>query len=269
MMNPTTDAGSLAAWVCAALVGAALLVAAPPTAEAQSPINGNLDIQFGPYYPRIDEEFSGGEGPFEQTFGTDNRTMLQLDAVYYLWQGHGKLGVGPTVGYTRFNGNAEIRNGGSDGGDGTNGGDGMNGGDGSGEDGVNLEEETRFTVFPLGLIGAYRWDYPATEWGIPLAARVEGGFDYYLWRVADENGDVVQSGEFQGSGGTPGFHASLRGELLLDWLDSKSAAQFDYSWGVNNTYFLVEYTFSQVQDFDGEGFRLGHNSWRLGLAFEF
>jgi hypothetical protein len=251
--------------VCAALVGAALLIAAPSTAEAQSPTNGNLDIQFGPYYPRIDEEFDTDEGPFETTFGTDTRVMLQIDAVYYLWQGHGKLGIGPTFGYTRFNGDAEIRDG-----DGSNGGDGSDGGgDGSGGDGVNLEEETRFTVFPLGLIGTYRWDYPTTEWGIPLAARVEGGFDYYLWRVADENGDVVNEGDFSGAGGTPGFHATLRGELLLDWLDSKSAAQFDYSWGVNNTYFFGEYTFSRVRDFDGKGFRLGDNSWRLGLAFEF
>lgn len=256
MSSTTTPLGARSALLVAALFAGALWMIAPSTARAESPINGNVDLHFGPYYPNIDQEFDGSEQPFEDTFGSNNRVMAQLDALYYVWKRHGKLGFGATLGYVRFNGDAQIQGGGSNGGD-------------SGGDDVNLQEETRFNVFPLGLIGAYRWDYPSEQWGIPLAARAEVGLDYYLWRIADESGSTIDSGNLNGSGGTPGGHLTLRGELLLDWIDPKSAAQFDYSWGVNNTYFFWEYTFSRVRDFDGEGFRLGDNFWRMGLAFEF
>jgi len=257
----------------AAALGAILVLAAPTTAGAESPVQGNVDLQLGPYFPRIDEEFDNSdEQPFADTFGSDNTTMAQLDAVYYLWDQHGKLGVGASFGYAKFSGQAQIEGGEGSNGGGSDGGGSNGGGSGDGvsdEDGVDLTEQTNFNVFPLGVIATYRWDHPVQEWDIPVALRGELGFDYYLWRIADESGNTADTGDLSGSGGTPGVHASLRGELLLDWIDPKSAAQFDFSWGINNTYLFWEFTFSRVRDFDGEGFRLGDNFWRLGLAFEF
>lgn len=238
-------------------------LAAPDTAHAQqreSNVTGSFDVQFGPYYPRVDDEFDNAT-PFEQTFGSSSAVMFQADALYYLWTGHGKLGVGATFGYSQFSGTTQV--GGSNGGNG-------GGGNGGGNDGdVQLEKTSNFSVFPLGLIASYRWDFLVTEWNIPLALRVEGGLDYYLWELTDGSGDNPSSSDVPGAGGTPGYHAAGRLEFLLDWLDPTSAAQLDFSWGINNTYLFAEYSYSQVRDFDGSGFRLGDTNWRIGLSFDF
>lgn len=231
--------------------------------QINSEVNGNFDFKVGPYFPNIEAEFAEGDRPFSGAFGTDKRLLGQVSAEYYLWQGHGKLGLGATAGYTRFTGSSEIE------GDGTAE-DGANDQEGSTEgNNLDLNEEARFTVFPLGVIAAYRWDFLVHQFGLPIAAKIEGGLDYYLWKISDGSGNVATIDGNRAAGGTPGAHATLRGEFLLDWVDPQSAASFDMSWGINNTYLFAEYTFSRVQDLNGQGFRLGDNFWQLGLAFEF
>lgn len=265
----TVDRLKLPVAVAAAVV-TLMALGSSAAAQANSEVSGNVNLKFGPYYPSVDEEFSDAN-PFEDAFGSDPRILGQLDAEYYLWQGHGKLGVGVTFGYTNFTGSSQIEGTGGDSGgtDGNGGGDDNSGNDGSSDDGVNLEEETKFRVFPLGLIASYRWDYLVEELNVPLALKGEAGFDYYLWRVKDGGGDVSQADGKKAAGAVPGYHVAGRLEFLLNAIDPETAAAFDLSWGINRTYLFGEYQFSQVDGFGGDSLRLGDSTWKIGLAFEF
>lgn len=260
-------------------IAAATLLADASTASAQSPVSGNINVKFGPYYPSIDQEFSGGTQPFQESFGTDSRILGQISAEYYLFEEFGKVGVGVTAGYSNFTGTSEIEGGdnGDGGGGGMDGDGGMNGdgggntdGDGS-ESGVNLTEETKFRVIPLGVIASYRWDWLVKNYNVPLAPKVEAGLDYYLWRVKDGAGNLSKAGEdnARAAGGVPGYHLAARMEFLLDAIDPETAAAFDMSWGINSSYLFAEYNYSQINGFGGDRFKLGDSTWKIGLAFEF
>jgi hypothetical protein len=256
--------------VFAAVVVTLMALGSSAAAQSESEVSGNVNLKFGPYYPSVDEEFSDAT-PFEDAFGSNPRVLGQLDAEYYLWQGHGKLGVGVSFGYTNFTGSSQIQGTGGDSGgtDGGGGGDDNGGDDGSSDDGVNLEEETKFRVFPLGLIASYRWDYLVEELNVPLALKGEAGLDYYLWRVKDGGGDVSEADGQKAAGAIPGYHVAGRLEFLLNAIDPETAAAFDLSWGINRTYLFGEYQFSQVDGFGGDSLRLGDSTWKIGLAFEF
>jgi len=259
---------ALAAGVTAA---ALLVLAGAPTASAQegeSPVSGNINVSLGPYYPSIDEEFAGSDQqPFRESFGNDSRLLGRFSAEYYLLDDIGNLGVGVTAGYTNFTGTSEIEGGGN--GDGSNG-DGNGDGESS-DSGVDLDEETKFRVFPLGVIASYRWDWLVQNFGIPLAPKAEVGLDYYIWRIKDGAGNISQAGDDNGkaAGAIPGYHLAARIEFLLDAIDPETAAAFDMSWGINNSYLFAEYNFSQINGFDGGRFQLGDSTWKIGLAFEF
>jgi hypothetical protein len=263
--------------VFAAILVTVMAFGSSAAAQSNSEVSGNVNLKFGPYYPAVDEEFSDAT-PFADAFGSNSRVLGQLDAEYYLWQGHGKLGLGVTVGYTNFTGSSQIQGTGEDsGGNGGDGGDGSGGdgggdnggGDGSSDDSVNLEEETKFRVFPLGLIASYRWDYLVEELNVPLALKGEAGLDYYLWRVKDGSGDISEADGQKAAGAVPGYHLAGRVEFLLNAVDPETAAAFDLSWGINRTYLFGEYNFSKVDGFGSDSLRLGDSTWKIGLAFEF
>jgi len=247
------------------VVAGVLLVMSAAPAQAQSDVSGNFELRLGPYYPSIDSELSGAQ-PFQDTFGSNGRVLGEIKVDRYLYIGHGKLGVGGSAAYTNFSGEGEIV-GGGDGGSGNGGSDGGS----SGDDGSGLTAETKLQMLPLRAQVFYRWDYLVEEFNIPVAARVEAGLDWYMWRIRDGSGNTATFGEDgpKASGATAGYHGAAGLEFNLNALDRGSAASFDYSWGINRTYFFAMYEISRVNDFGGEGFNLSDNNWRLGLAFEF
>ncbi|MFB6352248.1 MAG: MXAN_2562 family outer membrane beta-barrel protein [Bradymonadaceae bacterium] len=259
------------ALMAALAVAAATLMADASPASAESPVTGNIYVKLGPYYPSIDEEFAGEAKPFRESFGTDKRLLGQIAGEYYVFDDYGKLGVGVMAGYSSFTGKSEVQggDGGNGGGDGGNGGgDGGNGGDSS-DSGVNLTEETKFRVFPIALIASYRWDWLVEKFRIPLAPKVETGFDYYIWRVKDGAGNLSKTDGTEAAGGVPGFHVAARIEFLLDAIDPETAAAFDMSWGINNSYLFAEYNYANINGFGGDHFNLSDSTWKVGLAFEF
>ncbi len=233
--------------VAAALCAAGLMAWAVP-AQAQSqppPTNGFMELKLGPYVPGVDQEF-GGSGPYEQFFG---RSMLhgefQLD--YHLWQGVGKLSVAGSAGYGRVR--ARVRS----------------------DDGEPVEtgERATFRIIPLRASLVYRYDYSALNHGVPLVPVLKGGLNYYFWRVTTPTGDTAISDGVVGSGGRPGWHVSAGLHLHLNFFDRRSAAAFDMTWGIHNSYLFYEYTWSRVDGFGSGGLNLSANHWAVGLAFEF
>jgi hypothetical protein len=227
-----------------------VFVAAP--ASAQTDINGNFELRFGPYYPSVDSEFGGDAQPFQELFGSNGRIMGELKFDKYVYDGHGKLGVGGTIGYTNFTGDAQITT--------------LGGGDSP-----DIDAETKLQLLPLRAQVFYRWDFLQQRFDVPIVPRLEAGLDWYMWRIRDGNGNTATFGEGgpKAQGATAGYHGSAGLEVNLNPIDPKSAATFDYTWGVNRTYLFALYEFAQVNDFGGEGFNLSDQTWKVGLAFEF
>lgn len=220
---------------------------APAVAAAETPIHGNFEFRLGGYYPAIDDEF-GDNGPFAEVFGEKNLLLGELEVDGYLWQRFGKFGIHGNIGFSKVKGTAIAA-------------------DTAEQDAV--EDTTTFGITPLRAGLVYRYDYSAIHHGIPLAAVFKGGLDFYRWRIADSNGETASVGGETGAGWTNGWHLSAALHLLLDIIDPASAAAFDLSWGVNNSYLFVEYMMTKIDDFGGGGFDLSDNIWMFGLSFEY
>lgn len=235
----------------AAAATAALLTLAPLGASAETPTWGAMDLKFAGYYPAIDAEF-GDTGPFSDTFGTKSLLLGELEVAGWLWQGFGKLGVAGHVGYSRVKGGAVPTE-----------------ETASDEEADAIEDTTAFAVFPLRVSAVYRFDWLAQNTRIPLSFSVKVGPDFYRWRITNSNKQTAEFDGASGAGWTSGWHAAAGLQLLLDVLDTSTAAAFDLHWGVNNSYLFVEYMATKIDDFGGGGFDLSDNLWLFGLSFEF
>lgn len=273
-------------------------------AFAESDVQGVAELRLGGYYPgQIDSDVSGGD-PFQNTFGGSSERLTELEVDAYLYDGIGKFGLGVSWGYVTFSGNASSGEGGdnsgggggssagntSDGGSnnstgsGSNGQSGTNGdstagaGSGSskptGANAISVSETTNFEVYPVRLSALYFFDYPATEWSIPLVPAFRGGLTYKFWQVKDGGDNTAtypteNGGTVEGSGGKAGWHVGAGMYFLLDVVDQSSASSFDMTWGVNNSYLFAEYLKSRVDGFGAKGLDLSDEQWMFGIATEF
>lgn len=223
--------------------------------SSDTPISGSFELKLGGYYPsRIDEDLaaSGQEGAFEKFYGTDNLLYGELVVERYLFQRFGKFGVGAHIGIARRKGEVQVVDGATD------------------EEMSDVPGETNFRLVPLRASLFYKYDYSAIHHNVPLVPFVRAGLDYHLWRVADGDGETsTSSDEAVSKGARSGWHASLGLQILLDFIDPATAASFDLSWGVNNSYLFGEYMISRIDSFGAAGLDLSDEQWLFGLAFEF
>lgn len=205
---------------------------------------GMMEFSLGPYHPMVDAEFDNG--PYGQFF--DSRSMLygEVQVDYHLWQRIGKLSLGVHAGYARISGSMR---------------------DQDGEE-IDADERTAFRIIPVKTSLVYRYDYSAHHHNIPLVPVAKAGLNYNFWRVVDPAGDTADVDGARGSGGRLGWHATLGLHFHLDFLDPSTAAAFEMTWGIANSYLFAEYTWTRVGAF-ADGINLGANHWSAGLAFEF
>lgn len=231
----------------AVVVCLGVLALAPQTASAETPTYGAFELKLGTYYPNIDSEF-GDSGPFSDIFGTKNLVMGEIEVDGWIWQGFGKAGVAASFGFSRVKGTARAAN---------------------PDNQSEVSDTTSFGVMPFRVGAMYRFDWLALHTKIPLSFNLEGGFDFYRWRIADSNGNTAEFDGESASGWKPGYHLGGGVQLLLDFLDTATAAAFDLNWGINNSYLFAEYLVTRVDGFGAEGFDLSDNIWLFGLSFEF
>ena len=227
--------------------------------DSQSPITGSFELKLGGYYPyRIDEELTaqGQPGAFEEFYGTDNMLYGELVVERYIIRNYGKLGVGGHIGLARRKGEVQTA--------------AAMAGEDSEEATTDVPGETNFRVIPLRASVFYKYDYSAIHHNIPLVPFARAGLDYHMWRVVDGDGETSGNDDTGVSrGARTGWHASLGLQLLLDFVDPATAASFDLSWGINNSYLFGEYMISRVDSFGSQGLDLSDEQWLFGLAFEF
>ncbi|RAL22248.1 hypothetical protein DL240_10365 [Lujinxingia litoralis] len=246
-MNVSTRARHVGGPLVSAGVVMMAVMLSGAAAQAQSPVSGVLEIKGGAYSPRIDQEFGGAEGPFESFFGGKSMVLGEVEYDHHLWRGFGKLSLGFNAGYGSVSARVHTP-------------EGMP---------IEVSDEARFRVIPLRAGLVYRYDYSALHHNIPLVPKLKAGLDYHLWRVVGPDGETAGAGEERAAGGKFGWHVTAGLNFHLDFIDQGSAAAFDMSWGVNNSYLFAEYTWANVDNFGGEGLDLSTSHFAFGLAFEF
>jgi hypothetical protein len=214
--------------------------------HGESPQNGALEIRFGRYNPLVDESVSGT--PYRDVFGTQSRYIFGLEGDWQLvrFPHVGTLGPGLGWGYTRDTANAKITS-----------------------TGQPSAEKTTLSIMPIYLVGVFRADVFAREFGIPLVPYAKLGLGTALW-FASDGGTTSRVNGSLGRGLSYGPQWALGGMFLLDELDEQTARDADNSLGINNSYIFAEWYGSNLDGFgSSKRLNVGANSWVLGLAIEF
>lgn len=239
------------------LCAVAALLLAPTVASAQE-ISGAsartsvLEFRFGGYKPLIEQEGALGENPYNATFGASSMLLAEVEYDRQLFQKFGSAAVGLSAGYAEKYGAATALR--------------------ANQDGslapVEALENTALKVVPLRLLGVYRFDWGALNYGVPLVPYAKAGLVYTLWWVTEGGGVEYANGQ-RGAGGKWGYQGSLGLSLMLDMLEPRLARDFDTDVGVNHSYLFAEYTYAQVNSFGAAGLDLSSRHWMFGLTLEY
>jgi len=214
--------------------------------RGESPQNGALELRIGRYVPQVDKSVPGT--PFRDVFGDKSRYMFGFEGDWQVlrFPHLGTLGPGLGWGYTRATGNAHI----------------------TATDEPSAEQ-TALSVMPFYLVGVFRADVFARDFGIPLVPYAKVGLGYALWWASD-GGTTSREAGVVGRGVSYGPQYALGAMFLLDFLDQQTARDADNSLGINNSYIFGEWFNSELDAFGSKShMNVGANSWVLGLAIEF
>jgi hypothetical protein len=234
---------TLPAALCALAVG----LAAP--ARAESPLTGALELKLGGYHPQIDSEPGLAFKPYSTYFGDHNILLFEAEYERQLWQTFGSVALGGSAGYGEIYGHGKYATG--------------------PQAGQNSTDLTALKVYPLKLLGVYRFDVLARRYDIPFVPFAKLGFVYQFYRVTNGSGDVATDSNGQkGEGGVPGWEGDLGMAFLLDWLDGDLARDFDIDLGVNHSYFFAEWRYASIDAFGGKSLVFSDKLWMFGLALE-
>ncbi len=238
----------------AVLVSMGMFASSAQAAQAakQSPLNWTAHVGFGFYtVDNISDEFDSGTDPAKSIFGDTLDFTFQMGLERLLYKGVGTVGVEGTFGFYQTSGKGLF------------------------EDGQKSSDSTDLNLFPFRLSAVYRFTWLWEEFKVPVAPTAKFGFDYTIWWITDQKGDVAKwtkpgGGTAFGRGGTFGLHVSYGLMFCLDIVDSRLANEFDQDVGVNNTWLFVEGTYAWINDFgSSSSFDLSSHFLLAGLLFEF
>jgi len=204
-----------------------------------------FEAEFGPYLPEVDAGLTSGT-PYADVFGKGATLLGRFRIDRALYQGIGQLGIGVGLGF------------------------GQDVGKGVFADGSHSADTTVFNWVPFELGVAYRFDYAALHWKIPLVPSVRIGLVSDLWWVLDGGGKVATDSAGERAQGLRfGYEYSAGLALHLNPLDPSLAMDFRRSAGVDNSYLFVQVRRMEIDGFGSEGLRLSDTSWSMGLSLEF
>ncbi len=213
-----------------------------------SPQHTALELRFGPYSPKIDENTDNPV--YGEFFGDGMRFMVGLEVD---WQAYrvphlGTLGIGLGWGYTQMSATNLIPAGGNP------------------ADSSSVSQESRLTIMPFYAVGVLRVDTFARDIGVPLVPYAKLGFAYAFWWVYDGIGIATNDAGTKAKDTSTGIQAALGCMFLLDVLEPSAARTADSDTGVNNSYLFFEWA---VSDYGRDSqMNVGANTWVTGLAFE-
>ncbi|MET0285289.1 MAG: MXAN_2562 family outer membrane beta-barrel protein [Polyangiales bacterium] len=199
-----------------------------PPLEVDSPMWMGLELRVGPYRP-------GTTSAFRETYQNDRGWMLnvEFDVTLYHIPWVGQLNAGLNWGWANYDARAiDVDN-----------------------PGMRADEKTKFTVFPIGLLGILRVDALARHTVVPLTFAGKIGYELVRWK-ADLGPDD------EGKGLNKGLRYGAQAAIELDWFDRGTARRMDEDWGINHTYLLFEWYESKTKG-------VGDSTFTFGLGAQF
>lgn len=212
-------AGLAAVAVVASLAAPATaqdLASDPAEDRMHSPRYGTFELRTGPYYPNVDDEPGLTGTPFADVFKSDSSMLWRAEVGLDLIDWVGRLGIGGSIGWTRFKGKARLL------------------------DGSEANDDTTFAVLPLTAVLTYRADFFHEWWGIPLVPYGKVGYGFVRWWTELDGNPSQDAGE--GSGWARGLELSGGVQLVLDGLEREQAAELDQDFGINSTSLFFDAT---------------------------
>jgi hypothetical protein len=198
-----------------------------PPLEVDSPMWMGLELRVGPYRP-------GRTHAFEQTFLNDRGWMLNVEFDVTLWHipWLGQLNGAFNWGWANYDAHALMRG-----------------------DNTRVTETTKFTVYPMALLGVLRVDALARHTVVPVTFAGKIGYELVRWKAST-------GGDKDGDGLNKGLRWGAQAAFELDWFDRGTARRMDEDWGVNHTYLLFEWYESHTKG-------TGDNTFTFGLGAQF
>jgi hypothetical protein len=225
----------------------------PPTAAAQessvlsddyvaahrsfeSPELFTLELRIGPYEPDV------GNDSFSQAYPDDDGPLLgaELDFIAFRLKEVLMLGVGASIGFANYSGEAPSRDAWE-----------------SGNQVQRTDEETDFDLIPLAALGVLRVDALARKLSIPFIFTGKIGYRWAIW--SSEGG-----GGGDDSGVSPGLIWAAQIALDLDFFDRRAARLMDEEWGINHSFIFFEV---YGTDTSGDATPMDDTIWAAGLGF--
>lgn len=205
--------------------------------------NGMYELRFGPYAPKIDDEFSG-TGPYEQIFGNKKRVLLGFEADWQALQVDRIASLGPGIGFgvTQMSGKAPLT-------------------DGSG---VSAQENA-MTILPMYGVGVLRVTVLQDQLRVPLVPYAKAGLGYALWWTTTA-GELARVDGKKGRGSSYGPQWAAGLMLNLGFLDRSGEAELRTGPEFESAYLFGEWLSSDLGGFGKKTLNVGANTWFLGLA---
>lgn len=212
----------------------------------ESPQYVALELRFGPYSPKVDDNLSSPV--YSDFFGDGQRFMIGLELDYQAWRAPyvGTLGVGVGWGYTQMSATNLIP-------------------EGQAAQGGDVSQESSLNIMPFYAVGVLRVDTFARNFSIPFVPYAKLGLAYALWWVDDGLGTATNDAGVKGKDTSIGVQGAAGIMFLLDILEPSTARAADADTGVNNSYLFFEWAMS---DYGGDQMNVGSSNWVTGLAFE-
>lgn len=189
-----------------------------------SPMWFAFELKIGPYQPDY--------RAFERTFGSDRGWLLGTEIDLTAWHVPyvGQLNVGLGWGWANYDAKATSTTGSSG-------------------------EDTELTLYPMSVLGVLRVDALARYTVVPLTFAAKLGADFVRWKATTGGADV-------GDGLNKGLRWGMQAAFELDFFDQKSARRMDEDFGINHSFFLLEFFESMTKGTGARSFQFG-----LGLQF--
>jgi hypothetical protein len=197
----------------------------------------------------VDSEFSNGNTPFKDYYGTKHRFMVgaEFDWLPIVVPNVLRFGLGLGASYTTMSTKAPETN----------------------DPQVSSEQDTRLRVLPQWLIGVVRVDVLNRRTPIPLVFVGKLGAANGFWWVKDDPSANSAAG-VKGHGLSYGAYYGIGMQLDLGVLDPYRAKHLDTFSGINNIYFYGELYGMELSSFGAnDAMHIGDRSWILGFAMDF
>jgi len=205
-----------------------------------------LELRFGAYAPRVDEEFNGTATPYADFFGTAPQFYFGFEADWLPVRIPYVGSLGAAFGWGRVKSKAKAQTTTGDAG-----------------------SDTTLLINPVYADAVLRLDALLKRTGFPLVPYAKAGVGLGMWQASGPSGTST-FGTATGEGSTAGLHLALGGALALNAFDHRTAMAMREETGIRQAYLWGEW---MLADFDGFGAKdvmhVGASAGVAGLAIEY